>query len=415
MDEQPPHISQPPDRDGQVEQLAPKPPSLFRNYISLVGAAIVIASLVSVVLLFLIEITSAAENPYLGILTYIIFPSILIFGVLVVIVGMVLERRRRHRAKPSEISAYPRLDLNDPRSRRAFFVFMLVTFVFVSASAFGSYRGYEYTESVNFCGETCHTVMKPEFTAYQAGAHARVGCVGCHVGPGASWYVRSKLSGAYQLYSVTFKKYSRPITTPVHNLRPAQETCEQCHWPEKFFGAQLKVINHYGYDQDNTKRQLQMLIQVGGGSPATHLNQHLQLALRVVLIIAVVIDDLQLRAEKLLGPMTLLASLLGRAQVVNRSRDWPRVLLERHRIQLISAREFRSHVPARTRPHVTSNAADARVCARLVRRELRLHYRVTRLATEVHRFGVLVSAIAAKRAGRDEHERHQHEHEKRAP
>ncbi len=269
MDRHSIHSSRPPDRPMGVEPLAPKPPSVFRNYISLVGAAIVIASLVSVFLLFLLEITSSAENPYLGILTYIIGPSILMFGVAVVILGMLLERRRRHRAKPSEISAYPRLDLNDPRSRRAFFLFLMVTFVFVSASAFGSYRGFEYTESVNFCGETCHTVMKPEFTAYQAGAHARVGCVGCHVGPGASWYVRSKLSGAYQLYSVTFKKYSRPITTPVHNLRPAQETCEQCHWPEKFFGAQLKTITHYGYDEQNTKRTRQLLINVGGGSPVT--------------------------------------------------------------------------------------------------------------------------------------------------
>src|SRR5580765_1644051 len=200
-----PHVSRPP----TVEQLAPKPPSIFRNYISLVGLAIVIASLVSVILLFLLEITSNAENPYLGILTYIIGPSVLMFGVAVVVAGMLIERRRRRRAAPSEIAAYPKLDLNDPHSRRAFFTFLLITFVFVSASAFGSYRGFEYTESVNFCGETCHTVMKPEFTAYKAGAHARVGCVGCHVGPGASWYVRSKLSGAYQLYSVTFKKNSR--------------------------------------------------------------------------------------------------------------------------------------------------------------------------------------------------------------
>src|SRR5438309_2538224 len=256
---------------SQIQQLAPQPPSIFRNYISFVGAAIVIASLVSVVLLFLLEITSSAENPYLGILTYIIGPSILMFGVAVVILGTLIERRRRRRAAPSEIAAYPKLDLNDPHSRRAFFTFLLITFVFVSASAFGSYRGYEYTESVNFCGETCHSVMKPEFTAYQAGAHARVGCVGCHVGPGASWYVRSKLSGAYQLYSVTFKKYSRPITTPVHNLRPAQETCEQCHWPEKFFGAQLKVFDRYGYDEQNTLRQRRMLINVGGGSPAAGL------------------------------------------------------------------------------------------------------------------------------------------------
>jgi NapC/NirT cytochrome c family protein len=252
---------------ARIDQIDPKPPSLFRNYISLVGGAIVIASLVSVALLFLIEITSKGENPYLGILTYIILPSILIFGMVVVMVGRMIERRRRHRASPSETAAYLKLDLNDPGSRRAFFVFLLVTFLFVSASAFGSYRGYEYTESVNFCGQTCHTVMKPEYTAYLAGAHARVGCVACHVGPGAGWYVRSKISGAYQLYSVAFNKYPKPITTPVHNLRPAQETCEQCHWPEKFFGQQMKVFNRYGYDEKNTLRQRRMLINVGGGSP----------------------------------------------------------------------------------------------------------------------------------------------------
>jgi hypothetical protein len=93
--------------------------------------------------------------------------------------------------------------------------------------------------------------------------------VDCHVGSGAGWYARSKLSGAYQLYSVTFDKYSRPISTPVHNLRPAPETCEQCHWPEKFFGAQMKVFNRYGSDIHNTLRQTRMLINVGGGS-STH-------------------------------------------------------------------------------------------------------------------------------------------------
>src|SRR6185503_6869381 len=253
------------------DKSALKRPSLFRNYISFVGAAIVVASLVSVTLLFLIEVTSGGENPYLGILTYIIFPTILMFGLAVVGFGMVRERLRRRRAAPGDVLAYPRLDLNDPRSRRAFFTFLLITFVFVSASGFGSYRAFEYTESVAFCGTTCHTVMKPEYTAYLAGAHARVGCVGCHVGPGAGWYVRSKLSGAYQLYSVTFNKYPRPITTPVHNLRPAQETCEQCHWPEKFFGAQMKAFTHYAYDEQNTMRQRRMLINVGGGSPTTGL------------------------------------------------------------------------------------------------------------------------------------------------
>jgi len=251
------------------ESPALKKPSLFRNYISFAGAAIAIAGLASVALLFLIEITSTTENPYVGILTYIIFPSILIFGLFVVLLGMVWERRRRRRVAPAEVTAYPKLDLNDPHARRAFLIFIVVTFLFISASAFGSYRAFEYTESVAFCGETCHTVMRPEFMAYQAGAHARVRCVDCHVGSGAGWYARSKLSGAYQLYSVSFNKYSRPITTPVHNLRPAPETCEQCHWPEKFFGAQMKVFNRYGYDEHNTLRQRRMLINVGGGSTST--------------------------------------------------------------------------------------------------------------------------------------------------
>ena len=251
------------------EQPAGKRPSLFRNYISFVGAAIVVASLASVLLLFFIEITATDENPYVGILTYIIFPSILILGLAIVFVGMMLERRRRHRSAPDAILRYPKLDLNDPHARRAFLTFLIVTFFFVSASAFGSYRAFEYTESVAFCGETCHSVMKPEHVSYLAGAHARVRCVDCHVGSGAGWYARSKISGAYQLYSVTFNKYSRPIKTPVHNLRPAPDTCEQCHWPEKFFGAQMKVFNHYAYDEKNTRREIRMLLNVGGGSPTT--------------------------------------------------------------------------------------------------------------------------------------------------
>ena len=154
-------------------------------------------------------------------------------------------------------------------ARRAFFVFLSVTFLFICASAFGSYKAYEYTESVSLLwgnlsqGHETGTRRLP-------GRRARA-CRLCRLSrwSGAGWYVRSKLSGAYQLYSVTFNKFPRPITTPVHNLRPAPETCEQCHWPEKFFGAQLKVFNHYAYDEKNTLRQTRMLINVGGGSPTT--------------------------------------------------------------------------------------------------------------------------------------------------
>jgi nitrate/TMAO reductase-like tetraheme cytochrome c subunit len=249
-----------------------KAPGLFRNYVSFAGAAIAAAGLVSIVLMLLLELMGGPEaghNPYVGIFTYILFPTVVGFGIVIVVLGMLWERRRRRRLAPGDIRRFPVLDLNDPRRRRSFITFMLLSFVFLFMSAFGSYRAFEHTESVQFCGQTCHTVMKPEFTAYQASPHARVKCVECHVGPGAGWYVRSKLSGAYQLYAVAFNKYPRPIKSPVHDLRPAQETCEQCHWPAKFFGAQLKVFNRYAYDEQNTLRQTRMLINVGGGDPAT--------------------------------------------------------------------------------------------------------------------------------------------------
>jgi len=149
----------------------------------------------------------------------------------------------------------------------------------------GSYQAYHYTESNEFCGQTCHRVMHPEFTAYQNSSHARVKCVDCHIGSGAGWYAKSKLSGAYQVYATLADKYPVPIPTPIKNLRPAQETCEQCHWPKRFFGAQQRQFNHYMYDEANTYWPINMLIKTGGGDPKTGqtsgIHWHMNIGVRV--------------------------------------------------------------------------------------------------------------------------------------
>lgn len=148
-------------------------------------------------------------------------------------------------------------------------------------SAFGSFKAYEHTDSDQFCGETCHDVMEPEYTAYQFSPHARVGCVKCHIGSGADWFVRSKLSGTYQLYAVTFNKYPRPIPTPIRNLRPAQETCEQCHWPKHFFSEKLAKSQYYLSDEKNTNWMIDLLIKVGGGNseagPTSGIHWHMNI------------------------------------------------------------------------------------------------------------------------------------------
>lgn len=252
---------------GEPETPPSKAPGLFRNPVSLVGAALGLVSLANILFLFLIDIVSSRPSPYIGIFAYMVMPAFLILGLLLIPLGMWVERSRRRKMLPGEVPRYPRIDLNNPAQRNAFTFFVSFVGVFIILSAVGSYRAYEFTDSVEFCGQLCHKVMHPEFTAYQASPHARVRCVDCHVGPGATWYVRSKLSGARQVYAVLFNKYPRPIPTPVHDLRPAQETCEQCHWPKRFYGAQLKIFNHYGYDEKNSPRQVQMLIKTGGGDP----------------------------------------------------------------------------------------------------------------------------------------------------
>jgi NapC/NirT cytochrome c family, N-terminal region/Class III cytochrome C family len=241
--------------------------NVLRHPLSLVGAGLVLLSGVSIIFLFLIEAITGRSNPYLGIFTYMVYPALLLLGVLIIPMGVILEHRRR--AKSGDAPRYAVIDLNNAKTRGAL-VFIVVASVFLMGLiSTVSYQAYHFTESVAFCGELCHSVMEPEYTAYKESPHARVTCAECHVGSGAGWYVRSKLAGAYQIYSVLFRKYPRPVPTPVHSLRPAQQTCEQCHWPEKFFGAQLKVITRFGHDEKNSARQIRSLLRTGGGSPTT--------------------------------------------------------------------------------------------------------------------------------------------------
>ncbi len=243
-------------------------PRYVYNPISLTGAALAVAMAFAIILLFVIDLTSGTASPYLGIVGFAILPVPLILGLLAIPVGMWIEWRREKRT--GEIRHHlPVIDFNRSTSRRALFTFTAGTIIFLFLTAGGSYKAYEYTESVAFCGTVCHQVMEPEYTTYQAGPHARVACVECHIGEGAEWWVRSKVSGLYQVYSVTFNKYSRPIPTPIENLRPARETCEHCHWPAKFHGDQMWEVFRYLSDEGNTRWPIRMVMRTGGSEESS--------------------------------------------------------------------------------------------------------------------------------------------------
>jgi len=247
-----------------------KLPVGYYNWISIFGAYVASVSLLLIILFLGISFFfQFATNPYLGIVQFLILPFFLILGLILIPIGAFFRRRGIRRGIGTERRQWPRIDFNQKSHRNAAAVFAFGSVLVVFVSAVGSYQTFHYSESIEFCGKVCHQVMKPEYVAYQNSPHARVACVACHIGAGADWFVKSKLSGAYQVYAVLVDNYPRPIPTPIANLRPAQETCEQCHWPEKFFGAQQKRFNHFRYDEDNTPWPIDVLIRTGGGDPRT--------------------------------------------------------------------------------------------------------------------------------------------------
>jgi hypothetical protein len=244
----------------------PEHGSAFRNWISIGGLVIVLASLFAFVLLFMLDVFAKASNPYVGILTYMVAPSFLVLGVVVALLGAWL--RRRQMAREAGVSAALTIDFSRPRDRRVLGGFIGLGSLFLMFTAVASYHSYHFTESVQFCGQVCHTVMEPELVTYQYSPHARVSCTECHIGPGATWFVRSKLSGAYQVYATLADKFPRPVPTPIKNLRPAQETCEQCHWPQKFTGNLDRTYDYFLADEENTPYSVRLLLKVGGGDPS---------------------------------------------------------------------------------------------------------------------------------------------------
>lgn len=261
---------------------APPRRSHFNNWISAIGGVIGLGALFSFALFVWMDFTQGQKSPYLAILTYIIVPGFLIAGLAAVFGGALAQRRWM--IKHAHVPDKWRLDFSEPTHRRWIVLFGIGGVGFIMLTAFGSYQTYHYSESVTFCGEVCHAAMNPELVTYRKGAHARVECVECHIGTGAQWFVKAKVNGTQQLIAFTLDNYKRPIETPIKNLRPAQDTCEQCHWPQKFAGNVEINFEHFLSDKKNTPYQARLLLHVNKsvpGSPIGGIHWHVSSTDRV--------------------------------------------------------------------------------------------------------------------------------------
>jgi hypothetical protein len=207
------------------------------------------------------------ENHYAAIITFMIFPAGIIFGLILIPVAFYFRRMKWFRH--SLIASSMVIDFGKKVHRRAVILFLVLSVVNITIFSLVAYEAYHFTESDYFCGAVCHTVMAPEYVAYQRSPHAKVGCVECHIGSGADWYVKAKLSGLRQVKAVLDGSYSTPIPAPVEHLRPARDTCEACHWPEKFHGKRIKQFISYTNEDQLDPTIDEIALHIGGRNPFT--------------------------------------------------------------------------------------------------------------------------------------------------
>lgn len=238
---------------------------LASNPISILGIVLVTTATVMWVFLLPTLLRSQASNPYLGIPEFLVLPGVFILGLILIPIGIVLRRRSR-RLKGLPVLGIHQLRLDSPELQRLIIFVAVASVANVIIFTHWGYSAVNYMDTAQFCGLACHTVMQPEYTSYMNSPHAHVACAECHIGPGASWFVKSKLDGVGQVFAVAFNTYPRPIPTPVANLRPARETCEQCHWPARFSGDQFKVHTSYAADEQNQASTTVLLMKVGGSN-----------------------------------------------------------------------------------------------------------------------------------------------------
>ncbi len=241
------------------------------NWLSLLGGAITTASAMVLVGFWIVSVFGhgGSSNPYLGILFDLLLPGVFVFGLVLILAGIIV--RRAHLLSTGQVpSFFPEVSIHDPVFRHGLDFVVIATVVNFVIVGIACYRGVAYMDTVSFCGTTCH-VMAPENAAFHVSAHAGVACTDCHVAPGTAGYVHAKLNGTKQLFMVLVNRYPKPIMAD-DKVPAASATCLHCHNAHVDMGDKLRVDTAYADDAANTQTQSITLLHIGGQDAFGHLS-----------------------------------------------------------------------------------------------------------------------------------------------
>ncbi len=253
---------------------------LATNWWGRIGVILTTSSFVCMVVMELARLVGLITSSYAGLVSYMLFPALFVLGLMLIPVGWRKLKKQTGKSNRElmETEFGKETAAASFGGARLFRTILILTVVNMAFLLSISSRMLAYMDTAEFCGTACHSVMNPEWVTYQQSPHARVDCVQCHVGEGAEALFDSKLNGLWQMVSVTFDLLERPIPTPVHQLRPARETCEKCHWPDKFYGQRLKRLAHYDHDSISTPLYTTLSLKVDAGTTPERSGIHWHIA-----------------------------------------------------------------------------------------------------------------------------------------
>ena len=235
-----------------------------RNPLAIAGAVIATTSGVVFIVLAIALVAGLFDNPYAGLVVGVAVPAALVFGLVLIPLGMWLERRKRPRGTDAD---WPVVDFRHASVRRTSFLIVTLTAVNLGIVLLAGYGSLHWMESPSFCGQVCHTPMRPQFTAWSESSHARTACVRCHIGEGAAAFVHAKAAGVRQLSHVLTNSYSKPTPPGTDMAMGTQaQTCLGCHRPERIASDRIRVIREYGDDEANTETMTVLQMYVGAGA-----------------------------------------------------------------------------------------------------------------------------------------------------
>ncbi|MFI5413789.1 MAG: cytochrome C, partial [Candidatus Lutacidiplasmatales archaeon] len=140
---------------------------LGRNWLTLAGAVLTTSSALTLIGFWFREaMQNKPVNPYAGMVLYLMLPGVFVAGLLLIPAGLLWDRYQLKK-KGVHPDLVPTPDFKSPLFLRAMGLIVLATIANVAILGAASVQGVEYLDSAQFCGQTCHTVMNPEFTAYR--------------------------------------------------------------------------------------------------------------------------------------------------------------------------------------------------------------------------------------------------------